>query len=48
MENNRRSLHLKSKCERRAMSDDVEEMAEEEDLEFKDELELRDYNDEKD
>jgi hypothetical protein len=30
------------------MSDDVEEMAEEEDLEFKDELELRDYNDEKD
>jgi hypothetical protein len=30
------------------MSDDVEEMAEEEELEFKDELELRDYNDEKD
>jgi hypothetical protein len=30
------------------MSDDVEETAEEEELEFKDELELRDYNDEKD
>lgn len=30
------------------MSDDLEETAEEEELEFKDELELRDYNDEKD
>jgi hypothetical protein len=30
----------------RAMSDDIEEMDEEEELEFKDKLELRDYDDE--
>ena len=28
------------------MSDDIEEMGEEEELEFKDKLELRDYDDE--
>jgi hypothetical protein len=30
---------------RRTMSDDIEEMDEEEELEFKDKLELRDYDD---
>jgi hypothetical protein len=30
----------------RTMSDDIEEMDEEEELEFKDKLELRDYDDE--